>query len=341
MFELTKNLCGIAGVPGREAAVADEIEKVARQYSDDITRDAMGNLIVRKKGAKPTTAPVLLAAHMDEVGFMVSHITADGLLKLAALGGLYGQTLSGRMLWFPRSDVRGVLGKAPVHLRRGKEDTAVPSLDDLYVDIGAGCKEEAEKYIKLGDCAVFDAEARDFGDGLFMGKALDDRLGCALLLTLMARELPIDTMFAFTVQEELGLRGAQTAAFTVRPGIGIVVDVAGAADNAGFSGGDAIARVGKGPVVSFADRATIYDLELFEAVCEIADKNDIPWQTKTRLSGGTDAGAIHGTAQGARVIGISVAGRNIHTAASAVSKSDAEQALALVEKTLEYLADVR
>lgn len=257
------------------------------------------------------------------------------------MGGLYGQTLSGRALWFPRSDIRGVLGKAPQHLIKDKDKEKVPSLDDLYADIGASDQKEAEKYLRPGDYAVFDAETKDFGDDMLAGKALDDRLGCAVLLTLMRRQLPVDTVFAFTVQEELGLRGAKTAAFAVRPGVAVVIDIAGAADNAGFAGSDRIALAGKGPVVSFADKATYYDIDLFNAVCALADSAGIPWQTKTRLSGGTDAGAIHLAAEGARVIGISVAGRNIHTAASAVHKSDARQALALTKKVLEYLSDVR
>lgn len=338
LFELTKMLCDLPGVAGREAQVGEAIAKIARQYTDDVTMDALGNVIARKKGKKTPDKPIMLAAHMDEVGFMVNGIGEDGLLRLVAVGGLYGQTLAGRVLYFPRTGVKGVLGKAPVHLTKDKD--AVPDLDDLYVDIGAKDKEEAQKHIRLGDCAVFDAQAKDFGEDMLMGKALDDRLGCAILLMLMQKDLPVDVVFTFTVQEELGLRGAQTAAFAVRPGIGIVVDVAGAADNAGFMDTANIALCGKGPVISFADAATAYDIELFGRVCDAADKNGIPWQTKTRISGGTDAGAIHRAAEGARVIGVSVAGRNIHTAASAISKTDAQNAVVLIEKILENIADV-
>ncbi len=340
MFEVIKTLCDLPGVSGREDAVAEKIEELAKPYADEMHRDALGNLIVFKKGKKAPDKPVMLAAHMDEVGFLVGHITDKGFLKLVPVGGLYGQTLAGRVLLFPRAGIRGVLGKAPIHQRKGDEDKKVPKLDGLYVDIGAATKEEAEKHIRLGDMAVFDTELRRFGDDGIVGKAIDDRLGCALLLEAMKRDLPVDCSFAFTVQEEVGLRGALTAAYGVRPGCAVVVDCCGAADNAGFKDNDKIACSGKGPVVSFADRATLYDYELFDKVCALADENGIPWQTKTRLSGGTDAGAIHKTAAGARVIGISVASRNIHCAASTASLADAENAEKLIGKTLELLANV-
>ncbi|MEA4912761.1 MAG: M42 family peptidase [Oscillospiraceae bacterium] len=340
MFELIKTLCDLPGVTGRENTAAEKIEELAKPYADTVYRDALGNFIVFKKGAKTPDKPVMLAAHMDEVGFYVNYITDKGFLKLLAGGGLYGQSLAGRTLFFPRSGLRGVLGKAPIHQRKGDEGKKVPKLDELYVDIGAASKEEAEKYIRLGDVAVFDTQLRRFGDDGIVGKAIDDRLGCALLLEILKTDLPVDCHFAFTVQEEVGLRGAQTAAFAVRPGAAIVVDCCGAADNAGFKDNDKIACSGKGPVVSYADHATLYDYELFDRVCALADANGIPWQTKTRLSGGTDAGAIHKTAAGARVVGISVASRNIHCAASTANLTDAENAKKLIEKTLELFANV-
>jgi endoglucanase len=336
MFELVKTLCALPGVSGREHRVAEAIEQIARPYAEDITRDALGNLIVRKKGRVTPQKPIMLAAHMDEVGFMVNHITKDGLIKVISVGTLYGQTLAGRMLWFPRTDIYGVLGQAPTHLR--KKSDAVPTLDDMYIDIGAKDQQDAEQYVRLGDFAVFSTVTEDFGDDYIIGKALDDRMGCAILLKLLEQDLPVDVTFVFTVQEELGLRGAATSAFSVRPGTAIVVDVAFAADNGGFKDADRIACVGQGPLLSFADRVTVYDLELFETVCDLADKNQIPWQTKTRISGGTDAGAIHKAAAGAKVIGVSLAGRNTHTAASVLSKTDAQNALILLEKILEYLS---
>ncbi|MEA5050174.1 MAG: M42 family peptidase [Oscillospiraceae bacterium] len=340
MFELIKTLCDLPGVTGRESAVADRIEALARPHADTIYRDALGNVIVFKKGAKTPDKPVMLAAHMDEVGFLVNYITESGFLRLLAAGGLYGQSLAGRTLYFPRAGLRGVLGKAPIHQRKGDEGKKIPKLDELYVDIGAASREEAEKYVRVGDTAVFDTQLRRFGDNGIVGKAIDDRLGCALLLETLETDLPVDCHFAFTVQEEVGLRGAQTAAFAVRPGAAVIVDCCGAADNAGFKDNDRIACSGAGPVISYADHATLYDEELFGKVCALADANGIPWQTKTRLSGGTDAGSIHKTAAGARVVGISVASRNIHCAASTASLEDAENAKKLIGKTLELLADV-
>lgn len=340
MFDTVKKLCEIPGISGREHDVAQAIAGMAREHTDDIFIDALGNVIAKKRGAVVPKMPIMLAAHMDEVGFMVNYITEDGLLRVVNVGGVYGQTLSGRTLFLPRSGLFGMLGKAPIHLRKDADDARVPNVDELYLDIGAMSREEAKTKVQLGDTAVFDTKTRDFGDDMLLGKALDDRLGCAILLELMKKELPCDVCFAFTVQEEVGLRGAATAAFAVRPGAAIIVDVAGGADNAGFKEQDKICMLNKGPVISFADRATIYDAELFELATRTADESKIPWQSKTRLSGGTDAGAVHKSAEGVRVIGISVTGRNIHTAASCVSKEDARQATKLIEKILERLNDV-
>ncbi|MEG2259652.1 MAG: M42 family peptidase, partial [Oscillospiraceae bacterium] len=329
MPELLKTLCDLPGISGREGMVADAVEAFARKYTEDVYRDALGNVIVRKKGAVTPKKPIMIAAHMDEVGFLVNYITEKGLVKIINAGGVYGQTLAGRQLFLPRTGIKGVLGLAPTHIRKEKDE--VPKLEDMYLDIGASSKEEAEQYVRLGDTVVFDTELRSFGENCIVGKAIDDRLGCTMMLELISSELPADTFFAFTVQEELGLRGAGTAAFAVRPGYAIVLDVGGGADNAGFKDADQIAVQGKGPIISFADRETFYDYELYQKVTEIADNNFIPWQTKTRLSGGTDAGKIQKTAAGARVIGISVSGRNIHTAASSVNMNDARNAQKLVK----------
>ncbi len=337
MADLIEMLCAQPGISGRESAVADAIEAVARRHTPDIYRDAIGNLIVRKRGAKPPAKPVMLAAHMDEVGFIVNYVTEEGLLKLIPAGGLYGQTLAGRTLWLPRPDVYGVLGFAPVHLRKDRE--SVPRLEDMYLDIGAGSREQAQAVVRLGDMVVFDSPLRPLGDSCVCGRALDDRLGCAMLLELMAGELPVDVFFAFTVQEELGLRGAQTAAYAVRPGTAVILDVGGGADNAGFSGADRIAVQGAGPILSYADGAAFYDAQLYDAAARLADERGIPWQTKTRLSGGTDAGAVQRAASGCRIVGISVTGRSIHTAASSVDMDDAKNALKLVRELLEYIAN--
>ncbi len=337
-YTTLEKLCSLPGISGREDVVRDEIQRIASQYSDDIWRDAMGNLIVRKKGRKTPAAPLMIAAHMDEVGFMVNYVTQEGLLRVINVGGVYPQTLAGRTLYFPRSGLRGVLGHCPSHLR--KESDEPPKLEDMYVDIGALSEQQALEHIRLGDAAVFDTEFSRMGDNKIAAKALDDRLGCALMLELMSEELPCDVCFAFTVQEELGLRGAKTAAFAVRPGCALILDVAGGADNAGFRGEQRICVQGEGPVISFMDGATIYDEKLFDALCSISRENGIPYQSKTRMSGGTDASSIHTAAAGARVAGISVSGRNIHTAISTVDTRDIDNARKLVKLATEYLADV-
>ena len=228
MFDLLKTLCALPGPSGEEDAVRSFIRSQAEPYADEIRTDPMGNLMVFRKGEKRLAKPVMLCAHMDEVGVIVKRVTEDGMLKFGFVGGVDPRVVIGRRVKF--GNVTGVVGIKAVHLTSASERKTMPKAKDLYIDIGASSKSDALARVELGQYGVFDSGVIEFGDGLLKAKAIDDRLGCAVLLTLLKNQPPIDTWFVFTVQEEVGLRGAATAAFALDPDFCLIVEGTTAAD---------------------------------------------------------------------------------------------------------------
>lgn len=335
MIELMKELCALPGPSGCEDAVRAFVLKRVKPFADEIRTDAIGNVMVFRKGAKALDRPVALCAHMDEVGVIIKKITEDGMLKFGFVGGVDPRVVIGRPVRF--GDVPGVIGIKAVHLTTAAERRTMPKTKNLYIDIGATSRAAAEKLVSLGDYGVFDSAVVEFGDGLIKAKAIDDRVGCAALLKLIEDEPPIDTWFCFTVQEETGLRGAASMAFALDPGFAMVLEGTTAADLAEVEGADAVCRVRGGVVLPFMDGATIYDAALFELLRDACTKRGIPWQTKTRVAGGTDAGRIHRSRAGVRVCAAAAPVRYIHSPSSVAAKADCEAVLAAARAFLEEL----
>ena len=320
MIELMKQLCALPGPSGCEDAVREFVLEKVKPFADEMKTDAIGNIMVFRKGKKAIERPVVLCAHMDEVGVIIKKITDDGMLKFGFVGGVDPRVVIGRPVRF--GDVQGVIGIKEV---------------DLYIDIGAASKAAAEDKVSLGDYGVFDSAVVEFGDGLIKAKAIDDRVGCAALLKLIEDEPPIDTWFCFTVQEEVGLRGAASMAYALDPGFAMVLEGTTAADLAEVEGGKAVCRVRGGVVLPFMDGATIYDAELFELMRNACDKRGIRWQTKTRVAGGTDAGRIHKSRAGVRVCAAAAPVRYIHSPSSVAAVADCEAVLSAARAFLEEL----
>ena len=234
MIELMKELCALPGPSGCEDAVRAFVLKRVKPFADEIRTDAIGNVMVFRKGRKALDRPVALCAHMDEVGVIIKKITEDGMLKFGFVGGVDPRVVIGRPVRF--GDVPGVIGIKAVHLTTAAERRTMPKTKNLYIDIGATSRAAAEKLVSLGDYGVFDSAATEFGDGLIKAKAIDDRVGCAALLRLLEDEPPVDTWFCFTVQEETGLRGAASMAFALDPGFAMVLEGTTAADLAEVKG---------------------------------------------------------------------------------------------------------
>ena len=332
MLELIKKLCNIDGVSGGEAPVRDKIVSLIDGFCE-YSVDTLGNLICSKKGRKTANKKVMFAAHMDEVGFIVTGIDSDGFLKLAAVGGILESAMQSRVL--RKGDLRCVLGTKAWHdVADSDEKKEYVKLDKLYGDIGAGSKDEAVKHVSAGDLFAFDIETVDFGANSICGKALDDRAGCAIMIDMIRSELEYDAYFAFTVGEEVGLRGAGPAAFGIRPDVAVVLESTTAADICGSEGAKRVTVQGDGVAVSFADRTTLYDRGLFALVCETAEKNGIKYQVKTAIAGGNDSGPIHRSAAGVKTAALSIPARYIHTSQSTVNKADVLASRALAEATL-------
>lgn len=332
MLKTLKDLCLLPGVSSYEDPVRDYIRARAEKAGCTCRVDAMGSLICEKKGKTRGKHKLMLAAHMDEVGFLISSITDDGYLKFGNVGGIDTRVIIGKRVKVGWKGLPGVIGLKAYHLVSEEEEKKVPKREDLYIDIGCQSREEAEALVELGDFAVFDSDFVKFGRGLLKGKAIDDRVGCAVMVKLLETDLPQDVTFAFTVQEEVGLRGAYGAAFSVTPDIGLVLEGTTAADLPGMQEHKKVTRVGHGPAISLMDNASIHDRELAQMLMAEADQAGIPWQLKNYFSGGNDAGAIQRTKTGARVLAMSAPVRYLHAPSSVVSAADCEHMLVLAEK---------
>ena len=263
MLNELKNLCLIDGISGDESRVRDHIISKIKDKCE-YSVDPMGNVLAFKKGKNQPKNKVMLSAHMDEVGFIVTYICDNGFLKFTNVGGIDPKISVGRAVKVGENAINGVIGNKAVHLCQGDEEKTLPKLDKLYIDIGAKDKEEAEKYVSIGDSVHFVSDFVEFGQDKIKAKAIDDRFVCAIMLKMIESDLEYDTHFAFLVQEEVGCRGAGAAVFTIRPDYAIVLEATTASDISGVSDEDSVCVQGKGAVVSFMDRSTVYNRDLFK-----------------------------------------------------------------------------
>jgi len=338
MMDLLKTLCMLNGVSGDEGKVRDYLFSQFGSHADTCRTDALGNLIMTKKGAKLAPNHLMLCAHMDEVGLIVTHITEDGYLKFQFVGGVDRRVAIGKQVRLGTEQIPGVIGLKAYHLVSKEEEKKIPKTESFYIDIGAKSRQDAEDLVPLGSYGSFVCEAELFGQGLFKAKAIDDRFGCAVMARLLMEDLPMDVTFAFTAQEEVGTRGAFAAAFSVTPEIALVLETTTAADIPSVEGSRRVCALKKGPVISYMDGAAIYDRALFETLRTLAQEHGIPWQTKEYVAGGNDASAIQRTKAGVRVAAVSAPIRYLHAPASVGSPEDFQHSLTLVRLLIHYLA---
>ena len=321
MFEILKKLTSLDGVSGMEKTVTDAVIAEIDGFCE-WQKDNLGNIIAFKKGKNASAKKLMVDAHLDEVGLIITDITESGFLKFKTVGGINTEALLSRRVRI-NGTVLGVIGAKPIHLLKGSA-LKLPDADSLYIDIGLSNKSDAEGVVSIGDRAVLLGDYYE-NDDKILSKALDDRIGCAILIELLKKDSEYDFYATFTVQEELGLRGARTAAFKVDPQSAIMLEGTTAADIAGVEDEKKVCILGDGAVVSFMDRATVYDREYYEA----ALKSGIPCQAKRAVTGGNNSGAVHLSREGVRSLAISVPCRYIHTAASVADKRDIKSAYEL------------
>lgn len=324
-FELISKLTAVFGPSGQEGDIAQIISDLARPYADELSTDTLGNLIVHKKGTGPK---LMFAAHMDTIGLVVTYFEEDGTLRFGKLGGVTPKEIRNAPVRFSN----GTMGAVKVH---GKADEDKLTLDDLYLDIGAGSREEAQAMVRLGDSAVYATVSVQAGKRI-ISPYLDNRVACVVLLKALERlqKTEYDLYMVFTVQEELGLRGAKTAAYGVDPELAIAVDVTGAYDYPGApKAGSAI--LGGGAAIKVMDSSVICHPEMVEKLRRLAQEKEIPAQMDVLTKGGTDAGAIHQSRQGVLTGGISIPCRYSHTPTSVADLSDVEACIKLVTAFVE------
>ncbi len=332
MRELLLKLCSIPAVSGREENISEFILSEIEGFCEAKV-DKMGNIICFKKGKKRPVKKVVIDAHTDEVGIIATSVTSDGFVKFTTVGGIEEAVMLGRSVTF-ENGVKGVIGMKPVHLSTADERKKYPDTDSLYIDIGATSKEEAESLISLGDVAVFDSEPTLLGENRLRARAIDDRAGVACLISLLKKEAEYDFYATFTVQEEVGTIGAQTAAFAVEPDVSIALEATTAADLEGVAEENRVCVLGKGPAVSFMDKGNLYTRTLYDFAIGCGEK----CQPKAYVSGGNNSRAFALSKSGANTAVISLPCRYIHSPSCVADLTDFEAMLPLCEKMLYAIA---
>ena len=350
---LLRELSLLFGPSGCEGEVADAIERALPSICDSYTRDRMGNLIALIRTGDPAAAcrrKVMISAHMDEVGVMVTELCDDGLLRFDTVGGIDVSVLEGRkvLLGDEKQRIVGLIASKAIHHKEKKDRNKPTPMNKLFIDIGARDRAEAERYVSVGSFGVFDSEFYRFGkEGAFVkGKALDDRMGCASMISVMSAikqnppEADLDLYFCFTVREEIGLSGAKVVAQRLAPDLAIVLESTAVADLPETEESKRVAELGKGGALSVMDRSTIYDREFLTFARRIGEEQAISVQLKKYVSGGNDAGSIHKSGVGVRTLALSVPTRYLHSPACVASVEDYHSVTRLVEAMLRSMTTV-
>jgi endoglucanase len=342
---LLQALSDAVGVSGKEDAVRALILPAIKDHAQTIRIDAMGSITAIKPAAKPDTnrPRVMIAAHMDEVGFMINGIDGDGLLRFTPIGGVDDRILPGLRVRVGDALLPGAIIWVPIHKNR---DQNMVKVKDLRIDIGASNKDEANGKVKLGDRVAFDSKFMEIGSETLRGKALDDRAGCALLVDLLTGDpFAVEVAAAFTVQEEIGLRGAQVAAQTLQPDIALVLETTTAqdipnpkADADDLTELNPVCKLGAGPVLTVIDRSMIVHPPLLNFIRSVAAREGIAYQLKTQPGGGTDGGAIHTANGGIPTAVLSLPARYIHSPAAYIRRADYAAMLKLVRAVLNAIS---
>jgi endoglucanase len=336
---ILKELSEAIGVSGNEDAVRKIIADAVRDHVDELRSDTLGNLFaVKKARGKPSGFKVMIAAHMDEVGLMIVGYDGSGGLRFRSVGGIDDRVLPGKVLLVGPDKIPGVIGAKPIHLLKGDEDKQVIKMDAMVIDIGASSKEEAEKLVKLGQVAAFATRYNKAGHTA-TGKAFDDRAGCAVLVELLrGARFPFDLYAVFTVQEEVGLRGAQVAASAVEPDCAFALEGTVCDDLPKDKDTSPTTELGHGPAITLMDRSVFADRRLVDHLVATAERLGIPYQFKQPGVGGTDAGAITRSKAGVPSAPVAVPCRYIHSPVSRLSLDDFENAVKLMRESLKRLS---
>ena len=336
---MLEKLCNLNGVSGTTDAVKDFIINEIKPYVSEITVMPCGNIIAFKKGKNTPPKKVMIDAHIDEVGLIVKDITEDGYLKFDEVGGFDERILLSERVTVGENCVPGIIGIKAVHLATKEEREKTVPISEMYIDIGVFSKEEAEEYVKKGDTIAFLSSYKKIGSNSIKAKALDDRVGVAALISALKKDAEYDYYAAFTVSEEIGTVGAQSAAEFVKPDIALVLEGTTCSDVPGTREHEQSTNQGKGPVLSVVDRASYSDKKLNQFIKKTAYENNITFQLKRTEMGGNNARSIQLSGCGVKTAVLSVPLRYIHSPVSVMNLSDYTEYERLLECFLNNLGN--
>ncbi|MDF0727477.1 M42 family metallopeptidase [Cytobacillus sp. S13-E01] len=341
---MLKDLTDAKGIPGNEREAREVMKKYIAPFADEVTTDGLGSLVAKKVG-KADGPKIMVAGHLDEVGFMITQIDDKGFLRFQTVGGWWSQVMLAQRVTIVTSkgDVTGVIGSKPPHILSPEARKKPVDIKDLFIDIGATSREEAMEFgVRPGDQAVpyFEFTVMN-NEKMLLAKAWDNRIGCAIAIDVLKQLKGVDhpnvVYGVGTVQEEIGLRGAKTSAQLIQPDIGFGVDVGIAGDTPGISEKEAMSKMGEGPQIVLYDASMVSHKGLRDFVTNIADEQNIPYQFEAMPGGGTDSGAIHLTANGVPSLSITIATRYIHSHAAMLHRDDYENAVKLIVEIIKRL----
>lgn len=338
---LLEKLSNAFGPSGSEDEVRRLLARAVHDKVDELQTDALGNLIAFKRGTGPEPRmKVMVDAHTDEVGLMITRIEKNGLLGFRALGGVDARLLMAKGVIVGEKRLPGVITAPPIHLTEREQRSKVLKIEQLVIDIGASSEDEAKRLVTLGEVATFDTKFEVLDEGglrTVKGKAFDDRMGCAVAAALAEGEYAVDLYLSFSTQEEVGLRGARVAAYRIEPDLGFALEGTICDDMPKKEDVSPTTELGKGPAISIMDRTFVADQRLVRLLVDQAKANGIPYQFKQPGAGGTDAGAIHLSKAGVPSVAVSVPSRYIHSPVSIASLNDFDNTVALMKAALSAL----
>jgi putative aminopeptidase FrvX len=341
---MLKDLTDAKGIPGNEKEVRDVMKKYIEPFADEVTTDGLGSLIAKKVGDE-NGPKIMVAGHLDEVGFMVTHIDDKGFLRFQPVGGWWSQVMLAQRVTIvtKKGDVTGVIGSKPPHILPPEARKKPVEIKDMFIDIGASSREEAMEWgVRPGDMVVpyFEFTVMN-NEKMLLAKAWDNRIGCAIaidvLKNLKDEKHPNIVYGVGTAQEEVGLRGAKTSAHMIEPDIAFGVDVGIAGDTPSVTEKEALGKMGKGPQIILYDASMVSHKGLRDFVTSVADELNIPYQFDSLPGGGTDSGAIHLTANGVPALSITIATRYIHSHAAMLHRDDYENTVKLITEVIKRL----
>ena len=334
---LLKEICETPGAPGYEHPIRKLILQETNNLGDSVSVDNMGNVTVFKKGK--SNKKVMVAAHMDEIGFMVTHIDDNGFIRFTTLGGFDPKTLTAqRVLIHGKSDIIGVMGSKPIHLMSPEEREKPPKISDFFIDTGMKAS-EVKEIVQIGNTITRERQLIEMGDCINC-KSLDNRISVYILIETLKRlrDIPHDLYAVFTVQEEVGIRGAQVATLGIKPDFGFGLDTTIAFDVPGSKEHEQVTKLGKGAGIKIMDSSVICDSRMVKYMKTIADKNTIAWQAEILTGGGTDTSGIQRMTAGGAITGaVSIPTRHIHQVIEMVNKQDVEDSINLLKHCIEEL----